>query len=117
MTTVQWVIICVFVLILGLTVVAAKNKQTTVSNTLQNWATKYNWMAFMSGGLVGHWFMPNMPGLRAWYWLLIPMALLAVWDVVMIYKQPLPKKHWSRYPLLWVALGIPYGGFMWGSIW
>jgi hypothetical protein len=116
-TLIQWCIISAFVFFLVLTVLAGKNHQPTVSNTLQDWGTKYNWFAFLFGALLGHWFFPSLPGPRVWPWLLIPMAALGAWDFVMIKWQPLPRHHWIRYPGLWVCLGIPSGAYVWASTW
>lgn len=116
LTAVQWVIISAFIMFLGLTVVAAKNKQTTLSNTLQDWGTKYNWFAFLWGALIGHWFFPEAPGrIAVWPWLLIPMGLLGVGDYINLKHYPFPL--WTRYPGIWVALGIPAGAWLWGSTW
>lgn len=116
LTTVQWVIIAAFVLFLGLTVVAANRKETTLSNTLQDWGTKYNWFAYLWGVLIGHWFFPNAPHhIAVWPWLLIPMGLLAVGDVINLKVYPFPL--WTRYPGAYVLLGIPSGMWLWGSWW
>lgn len=112
MSIVQWVIVAIFIQILGLTIVAAINKEKTVSVTLTEWAWKYNSMAFFAGVLIGHWFFPGAPGITAWPWLLIPLGCLGALDVI-AYVYPVPK--WIRYPGIWVALGVPSGAFIWAS--
>ena len=117
MTTVEWVMACIYVVVLGLTVVAAKNGQETVSNTLQRWAWNWTWFAYLMGVLNGHWFVPTkwlgFKPIVFYPWVLIPMGVFLVLDLINKYAYSFPR--WSRWPLIYLLLGIPSGALLWGS--
>lgn len=114
MTLVEWGIVSTFVFVLGLTVVAAINKQETVSTTLQRWATNSNWFGLLFGTLIGHWFMPDAPHkIISWPIALIPILLVGILDFGDERWWHRPK--WSKFPGWWVLLGILNGAFLWGS--
>lgn len=117
MTLVEWVLAVVHVLVLGLTIVAVRNGVKSASTTLQDWAWKYNSYAFTFGSLVGHWFIPTkwlgFQPIVFYPWLLIPMGILLILDLVNKYVYNFPK--WSRWPAIYLVMGIPCGALLWGS--
>lgn len=114
MTLVEWVIIAVFILVLGTTVFAVLNGHESVSNTLQRWAIKGSWFGCLFGTLCGHWFIPNLPNhIVSWPAALAVCAGIGLLDVINNnwYKFP----NWFRHPIVWFSIGLINGAALWGS--
>lgn len=102
--------------LIGITTLAAHERVPTVSYTMQKAATNNTWFVFLFGAWLGHMWSPAIPfAITYWPYLLIPIGSLAIMDVVHHHYSKLPQ--WSRYPLIYLLLGILSGALLWGTRW
>jgi hypothetical protein len=115
-TLVQWVLFAVPLILLGTTIWAAETKRKTISNTMQDGATDWNFFPFLFGAWIGHLFFPDVPGkIIFWPYLLVPTGAYLILDVVNCKYYKLPR--WTRYPGFHILIGIIAGMLLWGSRW
>lgn len=101
-------------MLLGLTTIARKNKNPTMSTVMREWGWKYSSVAFIAGGLIAHWFF-NREGaspLNVWgYATGLPVfGFLMLFD---FYMKDRKKKVWFKTPAIYVGLGMLWGYLFW----
>jgi len=115
MTPTHWLILCVFVMLLGYTAMARKHNLPTISMTMRDLAWNWSVAPFVAGMLIGHWFFNREGGapFAAWGWGTgIPIfVILLSFDWYWILSNR--SKVWFRYPGIYVVLGTLWGYLFW----
>lgn len=95
-------------------VMAMPNGNPTESMVIRDWAHSMTWLPLVCGILMGHWFLNNV-GINHDLKFVLPLLLVCILgDVAYHFFGPAIHPLW-RNPILYVALGVPVGAFLWGQ--
>ena len=116
MTLTAVVIVVPVVLWLVYTAIAkAVFGQKTISQAMRDAAWSFNSAPFAVGIVCGHWFAPlKHPEFHAVGNVMPLLAVMLAADFYLLIKKE-RSRSWTRYPLLWFALGVLAGTFLWSQ--
>ncbi len=101
---------------IGWDVFVGQTGAQTESQIIAQWVRSANSLALFLGALVAHWavqwFFKSPPHYAWWPIVLGILGLVVVWDVL-CGTGVLHPPGWTRYPGLWLVLGLPVGYFFW----
>jgi len=114
MSLTGWIILVIFLSLLGYTAIAQKHGQPTISMQMRDWAWKWNSIAMLTGVLIGHWFVSIQNPLSHAFGFTMPFfAAYLVFDLVWHYKDY--SQNWYRWPIIPCLIGIVVGAAFWGQ--
>jgi hypothetical protein len=89
----------------------------TESMWIAEWVRAANSLAFFLGALVAHWTLQTLRPHYAWWPVAVGILLAVVgWDIACA-SGAISPPEWSRYPGLWLLLGLPVGHWAWPQRW